>query len=41
LDKSGKIIGKPIFKDGTKEFESDELTYNFKTRKALINNIKP
>jgi hypothetical protein len=41
LDKSGKIIGKPIFKEGTNKFKSDELIYNFETRKALINNIKP
>jgi len=40
LDKFGKIIGKPVFKEGTREFESDELIYNFETRKALIKNIK-
>jgi hypothetical protein len=38
-DTSGKIIGKPQFKEGSQEFEADELTYNFKTRKALIKNI--
>ncbi len=38
-DTTGKVIGKPSFKEGTNEFESDELTYNFKTRKALIKNI--
>lgn len=41
LDKSGKIIGNPVFKEGAIEIESDELTYNFKTRLALIKNIKP
>ena len=40
FDKSGKIIGKPVFRQGTNEFESDELTYNFKERKTLIKNIK-
>ena len=35
-DSTGKVIGKPSFKEGSKEFESDELTYNFKTRKAFI-----
>jgi len=40
LGDSGKIIGKPIFKVGSQEFEADELTYNFNTRKALIKNIK-
>lgn len=38
-DTSGKVIGKPVFKEGAQEFEADELTYNFKTRKALIKNI--
>ena len=38
-DTTGKVNGKPAFKQGTNEFESDELTYNFKTRKALIKNI--
>jgi len=38
-DSTGKVNGKPAFKQGTNEFESDELTYNFKTRKALVKNI--
>jgi len=38
-DTTGKIIGKPQFKEGSQEFEADELTYNFKTRKALIKGI--
>ncbi len=38
-DTTGKIIGKPAFKEGSQEFEADEITYNFKTRKALIKNI--
>jgi LptD protein len=38
-DTTGKVIGKPSFKQGTNEFASDELTYNFKTRKAIIKNI--
>ena len=38
-DTTGKIKGKPVFKEGSQEFEADELTYNFKTRKALIKNI--
>ena len=38
-DTTGKVIGKPAFKEGSNEFASDELTYNFKTRKALIKNI--
>jgi lipopolysaccharide assembly outer membrane protein LptD (OstA) len=38
-DTTGKVVGKPAFKEGSNEFASDELTYNFKTRKALIKNI--
>ena len=38
-DTTGKFIGKPVFKEGSQEFEADEITYNFKTRKALIKNI--
>jgi hypothetical protein len=39
IDTTGKIAGKPVFKEGSQEFEADEITYNFKTRKALIKNI--
>ncbi|MBK9391550.1 MAG: hypothetical protein IPN68_15695 [Bacteroidetes bacterium] len=38
-DTSGKLIGTPVFKEGSNEFEADELTYNFKTKKALVKNI--
>lgn len=38
-DTTGKVIGKPVFKEGSQEFTADELTYNFKTRKAIIKNI--
>jgi hypothetical protein len=38
-DTTGKIAGKPVFKEGSQEFEADELTYNFKTHKAFIKNI--
>ena len=38
-DTSGVIAGKPSFKEGAQEFDCDELTYNFKTHKALIKNI--
>jgi len=38
-DTTGKIIGKPSFKEGSQKFDCDELTYNFKTKKARIKNI--
>jgi len=39
MDSTGKIVGKPVFKEGEQEFNADEITYNFKTHKALIRNI--
>ncbi len=38
-DTSGKFIGTPVFREGSNEFKADELTYNFKTKKALVKNI--
>lgn len=38
-DTSGTIVGTPIFKDGTQEFESKELRYNFETGKGFVKDI--
>jgi hypothetical protein len=38
-DTSGTVKGSPVFKQGKEEFESKELTYNFKTKKAIVRNI--
>lgn len=38
-DSTGKVIGAPVFSEGSQEFESDSLIYNFKSRKALAYNI--
>jgi hypothetical protein len=38
-DTSGKVQGRPVFKEGSQEFESDSLIYNFITRKAIVYNI--
>jgi hypothetical protein len=38
-DTTGKVIGKPVFKSGSQEFEADTLWYNFETEKARIRNI--
>jgi|WetSurMetagenome_2_1015567.scaffolds.fasta_scaffold00760_5 hypothetical protein len=38
-DTTGKINGKPVFKEGTQEIQADELTYNFKTKRARAKNI--
>lgn len=37
---SGSINNNPIFKEGSREIEADEITYNLITRKAVATNIK-
>lgn len=39
-DSTGQIAGEPVFKQGGEEFQSEELRYNFGSRKGYINNIK-
>lgn len=38
-DSTGKIVGKPEFKEGDQEFKSDKITYNFETKKGKIINV--
>jgi hypothetical protein len=38
-DSTGVVVGRPAFKSGSQEFESDTLKYNFKTKVAYIKNI--
>ncbi len=38
-DSIGEIQGKPTFKQGQDTYEPDAISYNFKTRKALIRNV--
>ena len=38
-DSAGVMIGKPKFKDGSQEFESLDLKYNFKTGKGFVKEI--
>ena len=38
-DSIGNVIGRPIFADGDTPYESETMSYNFKSRKGLINNI--
>jgi lipopolysaccharide assembly outer membrane protein LptD (OstA) len=35
----GGVKGKPLFKMGESEYESDTIAFNFKTKKAFINNV--
>jgi len=39
IDSTGRMIGLPVYKDGSEEFESKELTYNFKSKKGVIRNV--
>ncbi|MCD8236887.1 MAG: LPS-assembly protein LptD [Prevotellaceae bacterium] len=38
-DSLGRLVGKPVFKQGSDEYEQETMTYNFSTRKAFIINI--
>ena len=38
-DSTGVMNGTPIFKDGETPYESQEMRYNFETKKGFINNI--
>jgi len=39
-DSTGKIVGSPIFKESDNEFVSEEIKYNFDTKKGLISGVK-
>lgn len=34
-----KIVGKPVFQDGPSTYNTDEIRYNFKTKKGVIKGI--
>lgn len=39
-DSTGKIVGKPIFKQGDESFETEDITYNFITKKGIIHDVR-
>ncbi|MBR6032947.1 MAG: LPS-assembly protein LptD [Bacteroidaceae bacterium] len=39
IDSTGNVTGKPLFRQGSDEYEPDSISYNFKTRKAFITNV--
>ncbi|MEL7586358.1 MAG: putative LPS assembly protein LptD [Prolixibacteraceae bacterium] len=39
-DTAGVAQGTPVFKDGSEEFESKTLRYNFKTQKGIIRDVR-
>ncbi len=38
-DSTGKVRNQPIFKQGSDQYEPERISYNFKTRKAFIDNV--
>lgn len=38
-DTTGQVLGKPVFTMGQDKYESDTMSYNFKTKKGLISNV--
>lgn len=38
-DSLGADVGLPVFKDGSTPYESDRMSYNFKTKKGFISNV--
>ncbi len=39
-DTAGVVQGSPVFKDGSDEFESKDIRYNFKSQKGIIHDVK-
>ena len=39
VDTSGAKVGVPVFTQGSESYEAQDMTYNFVTRKAVINGI--
>ncbi len=40
LDSADNVIGQPIFKQGKEEFDAKKITYNFKSEKGYIEEVK-
>ncbi len=38
-DSTGKVQNQPVFKQGGDQYEPERISYNFKTRKAFIDNV--
>ena len=39
IDTTGMTVGLPVFMDGGTPYESDQIRYNFKSKKGYINNV--
>lgn len=38
-DTTGNVTGLPVFKDGGTPYETDKISYNFKSKRGKINNV--
>jgi len=38
-DSSGQIVGKPLFNDGTQEFNAERMEYNVRSRKGVVYDV--
>ena len=38
-DSAGNMVNQPIFRQGADQYEPERISYNFKTRKAFIDNV--
>lgn len=38
-DSTGKDIGSPVFKEGKEEFKSNNMKYNYRSKRGLINGV--
>lgn len=38
-DSTGKVVGKPVFKEGGQSFNMEDIIYNFNSKKAKINGV--
>jgi len=39
-DSVGRIVGKPVFKQGDESFEADSITYNFVSKKGIVHDVR-
>lgn len=39
VDSIGEITGKPVFSEGGTDYETQDMSYNFKTKRGYINNV--
>ena len=39
-DSTGKIVGKPVFKQGDESFKTGDITYDFVSKKGIIHDVR-